>query len=141
MRLTHDGYYLQMLSLVAARSTCVRRSVGAIIVDQHHVVLSTGYNGVPSGFDHCIDHPCSGAMDASGDTRRCMAIHAEANALLQCNRLDLARKLYVSCVPCFECAKMICNTPIKEIVCLEDYPGIGAKILVQSGVKILVAKS
>lgn len=136
--LSHDEYYTQMLRLVAQRSTCVRRSVGAIIVDERHRVLSTGYNGVPSGFPHCIDVPCAGAEDLSGDTRRCMAVHAEINAILQCQRLDLARTMYVSCVPCFECAKAIANTPIHHIIALAPYPGPGDEILRSSGRTISV---
>lgn len=139
-RLDRDDYYLQMLRLVAARSTCVRRSVGAIIIDGEGVILATGYNGVPRGFDHCNDKPCLGAGDESGDTRRCMAVHAEVNAILQCGRLDLARTMYVSCAPCFECAKMICNTGIRRIVSLEDYPGEGALLLKQARIQLEVMK-
>jgi dCMP deaminase len=120
-RLSHDEYFLKMLALVAARSTCARRAVGAIIVDANNRILSTGYNGVPKGFVHCIDQPCAGATDAQGDTRRCLAIHAEDNALLQCSRLDLAKTLYVSCTPCFQCAKKIANTHISRIVALTHY--------------------
>ena len=110
-----------MLELVSARSTCARRAVGAIIVDKKHRVLATGYNGPPSGFKHCIDSPCLGANDPPGDSSRCDAIHAEVNAILQCHRLDLAWKMYVSCSACFTCSKMIAQTPIKHVVCLETY--------------------
>lgn len=138
-RLTHDEYFLQMLALVAQRSTCVRRQVGAILVDAGHHVLSLGYNGVPRGFDHCIDTPCPGAADPSGDTRRCYAVHAEVNAVLQCARLDLARTLYVSCMPCFECAKMLVNTRVSRLVCAADYPGPGAEILKLAGIAVQLA--
>lgn len=131
-RLTHDQYFLEMLKLVAARSTCARRAVGAIIVDRRHHILSTGYNGVPRGFRHCIDEAddvsrvpaddvCQGKWDPKGDTRRCMAVHAEVNAVIQCTRLDLAWKMYVSASPCFTCAKMIANTGIKHVIALELY--------------------
>jgi dCMP deaminase len=137
-RLAHDEYFLTMLQLVSARSTCRRRSVGAIIVNFQHQILSTGYNGVPRGFDHCIDRACPGAGDPSGDTRRCEAVHAEVNALLQCPRHDLVHTMYVSCTPCFECAKMICNTAMQRIVCLAPYPGTGSQILTRGGVEIVV---
>lgn len=140
-RLTHDEYYLKMLSLVAQRSTCARRAVGAIIVDEKHRVLSTGYNGVPNNFMHCITHPCLGASDPSGDTRRCMAVHAETNAVLQCSRLDLAHTIYVSCAPCFSCAKMLCNTNIKRVVCLEDYSDTdGRSALAIAGITVQIIK-
>lgn len=140
MRLSHDQYYLQMLTLVAARSTCARRAVGAIITDDSHHILSTGYNGVPSGFTHCIDEPCDGALDESGNNTRCMAVHAEVNAILQCSRLDRACNLYVSCIPCFSCAKMICNTRIEYIVSLVDYPGRGKELLLKAGKEIFIVE-
>lgn len=121
MRLKIDDYYTQLLSLVAARSTCGRRAVGAIIVTKRGQILSTGYNGVPSKLPHCTESPCPGRTDPAGNTQRCLAVHAEINALLQCQRLDLAHILYCSCSPCFTCAKAICNTPIKRVVCCELY--------------------
>ena len=140
MRLTHDEYYLEILKVVAARSTCVRRAVGAILVDERYKVLSTGYNGVPSGFSHCIDVPCLGARDTPGDSSRCMAIHAEVNVIVQCARLDLARILYVSCTPCFTCAKMLCNTPVRRIVSAEEYSeSDGLNVLRQAGIELSIA--
>lgn len=116
-----DLYFASMLNLVAGRSTCVRRAVGAIITDGAGHVLATGYNGVPSGVEHCTDVPCGGQNDKSGDFSRCWAVHAEQNALLQCDRLDLARTIYVSCTPCFACAKLIANTSIRRVVVTELY--------------------
>lgn len=138
LRLSHDEYFVSMLRLVAARSTCPRRQVGAIITDDKGHVLATGYNGVPSGFPHCTDEPCLGAEDPMGDTSRCEAIHAEANALLQCFRIDLASRLYVSCTPCFACAKLILNTPIQQVVCASTYcPGeLGLAVLQRGKVNV-----
>lgn len=121
MRPSRDEYFVQMLDLVASRSTCARRAVGAIIIDEIGHILSTGYNGVPRGFQHCTETPCLGATDKPGDTSRCDATHAEMNALLQCFRLDLAHTIYVSCSPCFTCAKLIANTSIRRVVCCEMY--------------------
>lgn len=120
-RPTHDEYFLKMLSLVAGRSTCARRAVGAIIVTSDHRVLSTGYNGVPKNFHHCTEIPCPGVDDERGNTSRCQAVHAEVNAILQCRDIDKAYTIYVSCTPCFQCAKMICNTNIQRVVVLEEY--------------------
>jgi dCMP deaminase len=134
-RPTYDTYFIQMLELVAARSTCVRRAVGAIIVDEGHHILATGHNGVPSRFPHCTDTPGPGATDPRGDTRNCFAVHAEANALLQCSRLDLAHTLYTSCAPCFECAKLIANTPIRYVIYHRVYADArGVNLLDQLGV-------
>lgn len=134
-RLGHDAYYLELLKLLAARGTCPRRQVAAVLVDERYRVLSTGYNGVPPGFEHCVDVPCPGAGDASGDTRRCYAVHAEVNAVLQCSRLEAARTLYVSCTPCFACAKMLACTSIRRIVCREPYSDLdGLRVLELAGI-------
>lgn len=121
MRPSTDQYFLSMLAPVASRSTCGRRAVGAILVDHRHRIVGVGHNGVPAGFPHCTEVGCPGRFDPSGDTRRCLSIHAEINCLLNATRLDLAHALYVSCSPCFNCSKVIANTSIRRVVCLEPY--------------------
>lgn len=136
-----DQYYLDLVPKVADLSTCVRRKVSAIIVDEKGRILSTGYNGVPSGFPHCIDRPCLGADDPSGDSSRCYAVHAEINALIQCSELRYAHTMYCSCSPCFSCAKAIANTSIKRIVFLEQYADInGLELLEFLGVQMVNAR-
>ena len=136
-RLSKRDYYLQMLKLVAARSTCIRRAVGAIITDKEGHVLSTGYNGVPRDFDHCIDNPCAGASQEPGNTTLCMAVHAEQNALLQCGDLSRAHTIYCSCTPCFVCAKMIANTNIEVIICEQGYADKrGLMVLLERGLTV-----
>ena len=138
-RLSKTEYFLKILDLVAARSTCIRRAVGAIITDKEGHVLSTGYNGTPEDFDHCTDNPCRGASDKPGDSSNCMAVHAEANALLQCSQLFRAHTMYCSCLPCFQCAKMICNTNIEVIIAKERYADTrGLDILLDRGITIIV---
>lgn len=124
-RPTLDEFFLSLLGLLAARGTCPRRRVAAIVTDAAGRVLSMGYNGVPRGVAHCTNPgtACAGVDDEPGDTSRCLAVHAEANALLQLRDKDNARVLYCSCVPCFECAKLVLNTSITRVVCAEDYPG------------------
>ena len=137
-RLTIDEYYLEILKLVAERTTCIRRAVGAIITTEKGQVLSTGYNGVPSGMVHCVNQPCEGAMDESGQTDRCQAVHAEQNALLQCRSLEMASTLYVTCTPCFTCAKMIANTSIRKVVAIHAYSDRrGEHLLREAGVTVL----
>jgi len=141
LRPNRDEYFAAMLRLVAVRSTCVRRAVGAILVDADGRILSTGHNGVPPKFPHCTETPCPGAKDPSGDTRHCLAIHAEMNALIQCWRRDLAHTLYVSTSPCFNCAKAIATTPIKRIVCLELYNDLlGLEVIKFRKIELLVLK-
>ena len=125
-----DTFYMSLLDQYATRSTCPRRQVACLVTTAKNVVVGTGYNGVPAGLPHCLDtggefdKACPGWADKSGDTSRCIAIHAEQNALLQCWRLDLAYNLYVHAKPCFTCAKLIINTPIQRICYFDDYPDL-----------------
>jgi len=139
LRISKVLYFFNILDQVASRSTCVRRAVGAIITDEEGHILATGYNGPPSDFDHCTDHPCRGAGDKPGDTSNCMAVHAEQNALLQCLRPELAHTMYCTCVPCFVCAKMIANTKIKTIFAKQSYADErGLDVLLLAGIVIEV---
>lgn len=131
-----DQYWASHLRLTAERATCLRRKTGAIITDSHGACLSMGYNGIPSGIPHCGTplSPCKGEGaglapgtgprgDSGNESTQCWAVHAEVNAILRCHRLDLAHTLYITNFPCFNCAKMIANTPILRVIALEDYPG------------------
>ena len=138
-----DQYYLSMLPLVASRATCPRRQVGAILVDKDGKLVSTGYNGPPAGMPHCIDTPCLGATDQSGDTARCIAIHAEVNALSQA-RLSrrLPHTLHCSTTPCFECAKMLITEGVKRVVAASTYTDTsGVDLLHQAGVVVDIVLS
>ena len=132
-------YFIKMLELVASRSTCPRRQVGAIITDKEGHVLSTGYNSVPRSMLHCLEFPCAGANDASGDNSNCMAVHAEQNAIIQCQNSSLAHTMYVSCVPCFVCAKMIANTNIQLVIANTGYADErGVRVLLECGITLEV---
>ncbi len=120
-----DTYFLQLAHLVATRATCVRRQVGAIIVDRRGHVRATGYNGVPKGAPHCNEgHECPGAKAESGtNLDSCLATHAETNALLQVMDTGDLHSLYVTVSPCIHCVKLVANSSIKRIVVAELYPG------------------
>ena len=121
-RLDIDEYFSQIATLVGERSTCRRRKVGCVLVDSRKHIVATGYNGVPSGFTHCLDQPCEGASAPSGvDLDKCLAVHAEVNAFLQLTSED-ALTAYLPATPCFSCAKMICNSNVVRIVAQEWYP-------------------
>ena len=120
-RKNKDAYFLQIADTVATRATCPRRKVGCVLVDSKQHIVATGYNGVPSGFTHCIDVPCEGADLPSGTGLDvCEAIHAEVNAFLQL-RSDDDLTAYVTIMPCFPCAKMMANSNIKRLVAAEEY--------------------
>ncbi len=122
-----DEYFLEMAGLVAKRSTCLRRMVGAVLVKEKRI-LATGYNGAPSGLKHCIEIGCmrQKLKVPSGERHElCRALHAEQNALIQSSLHGISVKgatLYATTQPCVICAKMLINAGIKEIVITQGYP-------------------
>lgn len=144
MRPSLDEYYLRMVSLVASRGTCPRRQVGAVLVDDHGKLVATGYNGPPAGMDHCTDHPCAGANDRSGDNSRCIAVHAEVNAVLQA---QASRRepwtLYSSATPCFNCAKVLITAGVKEVVSQSVYQGDveGLYLMARAGIRTFIFRN
>jgi dCMP deaminase len=126
MRPGWDSYFLQITNIVATRSTCGRRQVGAIIVKGHDI-LATGYNGAPKSLDHCDVTGCLRAdlgIKSGEQLDRCRAIHAEQNAILQATRHGIniqGADLYCTNTPCLTCAKMIINAGIKHIYFMVKY--------------------
>lgn len=140
-RLEKDAYFLQVADLLKARTTCPRRAVGCVLVDEHDFIMATGYNGNARGTDHCIDTPCPGAQSASGqDLDKCEAIHAEQNALLQCSDVMRIKKAYTTTLPCVHCMKLFMNTSVEEIYFIEDYAPMRAqveKLAEKRGIKLI----
>lgn len=123
MRPDIDRYFLAMAHLVATRATCRRRMVGCVLVNQRHHVLATGYNGNAAGLSHCLDHPCPGAAATPGtQLDLCEAIHAEANALLQCRDPYQIATAYTTVSPCVGCVKLLLNTSCQRLVYAAAYP-------------------
>ena len=130
-RIGVDKYFLQMASLVGERSTCRRRKVGCVLVDSSNHVVATGYNGVPTHFEHCIDSPCEGASYSSGEgLEKCLAVHAEQNAFLQLRSND-ELTAYLTISPCITCAKMFANSRVKRIVATQQYAQSLAKDIIE----------
>lgn len=132
-------YFLKIAQLVATRSTCPRRSVGCVITNEHNHIVATGYNGVPKGYPHCIDTPCGGQSQASGEgLNLCMATHAEQNALLQCKDTQDIHTIYITTSPCITCSKLIANTSCKKVVYAEEYKDTtGIELLKKLGVEVV----
>ena len=122
-RPTRDEHFINIAFETARRSTCVRRSVGCVLVDKKGRVLATGYNGVPAGFAHCNEgNLCPGANELSGQgLDKCRSAHAEINALLQCRDVDEIETVYLTVSPCGECIKALLNTGATRIVFGEEY--------------------
>ena len=136
-------YFMEITILVAKRSTCVRRSVGAIIVKDKRV-LSTGYNGAPSNVTHCSQTGCMREQMniASGERHElCRGIHAEQNAIIQAALHGVSIKeatLFCTNLPCSICAKMIINAGISEIYYLSGYADqMSQEMLNEAGVKLI----
>jgi len=141
-----DEYFLSIAELVSSRSTCLRRKVGAVIVRDKRI-LSTGYNGAPSGIEHCATAGCirEKLKIPSGERHElCRGLHGEQNAFLQAALHGTSLKdsiLYSTTQPCIICAKMIINAGIREIVIRGDYPDRMAKdFLKEAKVKVRVIK-
>ncbi|MCU0304334.1 MAG: cytidine/deoxycytidylate deaminase family protein [Thermoanaerobaculales bacterium] len=117
-RVSWERYFMNLAIQAATRSTCPRKSVGAVIV-RDRTVLSTGYNGSIRGAPHCTEVGCLMENDHCVRT-----VHAEANALVQAAfngvRLDGA-EIYVTASPCFNCFKLIVNAGIRTIYFGEFY--------------------
>lgn len=101
---------------VAARSTCPRRAVGAVLV-MGDDIAATGYNGAPKGLPHCDLHGCS--LDSDG---HCIgAVHAEVNTIAQATRAPRGATLYVTTLPCRRCMGLLINAGIARIVYAAPY--------------------
>ena len=140
-RPTWDEYFMKITNLVAERSTCMRRMVGATIVKDKKIV-STGYNGAPKGLKHCLEIGCLREEMGipSGERHElCRGAHAEQNAIIQAagsgTNLDGAT-MYCTDSPCSTCTKMIINSGIRRLVLGKKYPDeLGEKLISESGIE------
>lgn len=141
-----DKYFMNITKVVAKRSTCLRRKVGAILVRDKRI-LTTGYNGAPRGFKHCSEVGCLREKQRVLPGERhelCRGLHAEMNALLQAATYGIGIEgavLYSTTYPCSLCAKMLINAGIQGIVICEDYKDeLSKKMLQQAKIPIIKIK-
>jgi dCMP deaminase len=134
---------MEITQVVAKRSTCLRRQVGALIVKERRI-LCTGYNGAPAGIRHCCEVGClrQRLSVPSGERHElCRGLHAEQNAIIQAALHGIPIKggvFYITHQPCVLCAKMICNAGIKDVYFLGGYPDqLAADIFQEAGVKLI----
>lgn len=134
---------MEIAALVAQRSTCLRRQVGAVIVRDKRI-LATGYNGAPSGLKHCEEVGClrDKLRIPSGERQElCRGLHAEQNAIIQAALMGVSLRdaiLYCTHQPCIVCAKMLINAGIKKIVFRGEYPDrLASSLLKEAKVQIL----
>ncbi len=135
-------YFMSITKLVARRSTCLRRHVGAILVKDKRI-LATGYNGAPSGLRHCEEVGClraDGSVPSGERHELCRGLHAEQNAIIQaaCHGISIKGAiLYCTNKPCVICTKMIINAGILKIYYEDGYDDpLSDRMLAEAGLEI-----
>jgi len=118
---------MSIAKLVATRSTCLRRNVGAVLVKDKKI-LATGYNGAPTGIRHCEETGClREKLNVKPGERHelCRGLHAEQNVIIQSAYYGVITKgttLYSTHKPCIICSKMLINAGVEKIFFAEGYP-------------------
>ncbi len=133
---------MDITHLVAKRSTCVRREVGAVLVKDKKI-LATGYNGAPSRLEHCLDIGCLRERQGipSGERHElCRGLHAEQNAIIQAAYHGVqiqGATLYCTNHPCMICSKMIINAGIQRVVYKDGYAdALAAQMFKESRIRV-----
>lgn len=135
---------MDIARLVARRSTCLRRQVGAVLVKEKNI-LATGYNGTPKGITHCSETGClrDQLKVPSGQRHElCRGLHAEQNAIIQAasHGVNISKAtLYCTNSPCIICTKMLINAGIDRVVYLDGYPDeLSMDMLAEAGLKVSI---
>jgi len=160
-----DEYFMEIAHHLAKRSTCFRRSVGAVIVKDKHL-LATGYNGVPRGLTHCVHTGCIRMGNPNlelfetksvGEIREyfsehkeipsgqfhelCTGVHGEENAIIQAAYFGISienAEVYTTTFPCVNCARIMINARIRRVVYDADYVDpISKEILGESNIVVV----
>lgn len=133
-----------MADLVATRSTCLRRHVGAVVVKEKRV-LTTGYNGAPKGLRHCAEVGCvreQNNIESGTRHELCRGVHAEQNAVIQAAYFGASIKdasIYTTNFPCVMCAKILVNAGIIEVIYKDDYEDPLSKAMMDES-KVIVRR-
>ncbi|MDD5702896.1 MAG: cytidine/deoxycytidylate deaminase family protein [Dehalococcoidales bacterium] len=121
-----DDYFLKIAAVIAERATCQRHHIGAVaVIDKH--ILTTGYNGAPSGLHHCLELGClRNELGIPSGKRQevCRAVHAEQNVIIQAALHGVSIRgstIYCTHTPCVLCAKMLVNAQIARFVSFGRY--------------------
>jgi dCMP deaminase len=133
---------MQIAWVVASRSTCLRRQVGAVLVRDRHI-LTTGYNGAPAGMEHCEITGCLRdrlGVPAGERHELCRGLHAEQNAIIQAavhGVSIVASTIFVTHQPCIVCSKMLINSGVERIVYQVPYPdALAMEMLRDAGISL-----
>ncbi len=144
-RIDWDSYFIEITKLVAQRSGCLKRHVGAVLVKDNRII-ATGYNSAPSGIQECYQRgECLRKGSHQGENlETCYAIHAEQNALMQCCKLGIScdgATLYCTTKPCNFCMRLLINAGVKIIIYIEDYnDNLTDKLALECGILMIQIK-
>lgn len=114
LRKSWDRYFMDIAWKVSERATCTRLHVGAVLVENKRIV-STGYNGAPSGAPQCDTVGC-----AMKDGRCIRSVHAEPNLFMHAPPRE-GTDLYITHVPCWHCALLVANSNVERVYYGETY--------------------
>ncbi len=138
-----DEYFSGLARMVASRSTCLRRNVGAVLVKGERII-STGYNGAPQGISHCLEIGCLRDEEGIPSGHRyemCRGVHAEQNAVINAARYGistLGTVLYCTNQPCMLCARMLVNAGVIRVVHQGDFEdALALACLKEAGVEVV----
>lgn len=142
--MTKHEYICAVCRVVAAKSDCFKRKVGAVFVNEDHEILATGYNAPPRGFAHCDVHVNQGDVLDRSVIGTCGTpcfrnIHAEMNAITQAAKRGTALSgsiLYCSYLPCVDCARLLVNLNIDGVLIEHINNDGGGPILSYAGIAI-----
>lgn len=145
-----DHYFMNIAEQVKMRCNCMSAKKGTIIV-KDKMILSTGYNGTPKGIEHCTEGGCQrctsrhlGRIKSGVYSEPCVCAHSEENAIVQAAYNGTSTRgaiLYTTFTPCTNCAKLIINAGIVEVVARIKYPDdVGTDLLKKAGVKLRVLR-
>jgi dCMP deaminase len=138
-----EDYFMEIAAVVATRSTCLRRQVGAVLV-KNRQILATGYNGVPRGLSHCSERGClrDELNIPSGERHElCRGLHAEQNAIIQAAYHGVAirgAEIFSTHQPCAVCAKMLVNADIVAVYYEGAYPDpLAMEVFAEAGTRLV----
>ncbi len=137
-----DEYFMEIAYVTAKRSTCPKRSVGSVIVQDRRIV-ATGYNGAPAGAPHCPGDGPEGHPSCIEHGHCVRTIHAEMNAIIACAAAGVKATggtLYATAFPCPRCMGAIINAGIKRVIYAEGYSKMGVSLLIAREVGMEVEK-
>ena len=137
-----NEYFISITEMVANRSTCIRRHVGAVLVKEKRI-LATGYNGAPAGLKHCEEVGClreDSAIPSGTRHELCRGLHAEQNAIIQAAYHGISiggATLYCTNKPCVICTKMLINAGIEDVFYIDGYDDpLADDMLAEAGIQI-----